>query len=161
MSSLATSGIIKVILFGLLLLTALTVVYQISYTGHLHNDPPATQSNVVCKCPIPEPYLEAKREIARRLAEIYNDLANDVRHKQSPSPKNLIKLQGIIGELDPVNAISSKDKEQAEPKQTNSSVMLDVCPEKFMGEYYGMPHCAKGWVIQKCANVKPLNQVCD
>ncbi|KAK3736700.1 hypothetical protein QZH41_011492, partial [Actinostola sp. cb2023] len=107
----------------------------------------------------PVPYLETKKEISKQLADIYQQLRLAVSHKSSPTPKLLLELKGIIGILDPAHKLSQDEKEPTETNQTNSSALLDVCPEKYMGEEYGEPFFHIGWELQKCSNVKPLHQV--
>ena len=106
------------------------------------------------------PYLEKHRTISRKLFDIYLELSSDASHQKPGSPKLLLKLKGIIGELDPAYTLS-QDNEPTEPDKVNTSEVLDVCPEKYMGEKYGYPFYHKGWEMQNCTNVKPLDKVCS
>jgi len=124
---------LKIALLFLVLGCALILVFQILYSEFFLSNPTQCTHNPNC----PVPYLEKKREIAQRLLDIYIELSAAAKYKHPPNAKNLVEIKGIISELDPASALSRKDREMAEPEPTNSSVMLDVCPEKFMGEYYG------------------------
>jgi len=105
-----------------------------------------------------KPYLEKQRIIARKVFDIYLELSNGAKHNKPASPKILLQLKGIVAELDPAFKLS-QDREPTEPDNVNTSVLLDVCPEKYMGEKYGYPFYHKGWEMQKCNNVRPLEKV--
>jgi len=159
----------KAILLGLVFLSIIIAIFQ---THFARNDnkvkfkPYTESSQLFTSTPnsehvstTPLPYYEKKREIAQKLADIYLTLENALHHSKPPTPKTLLQLKGIISELDPAHRLSAEHREETDPKSANTSVILDVCPEKYMGEKYRYPYYESAWVMQDCKNVKPLNQV--
>lgn len=134
--------------------------------------PCPTKSYSTCKpgmrkqCPTPKPcplrYTEFsyfKRELNRQLLDIHREMRNSIERKTAPSAQALLKLEGIMEQLDKgYKASKIMEPERAKYPNTDNQT-LDVCPEKYLGEKKGYPFFQTGWVTTNCSNVKPLSSV--
>lgn len=134
--------------------------------------PCPTSSQSTCKpgksqpCPTSKPcplrYTDFgyfKRELNRQLLDIHREMKISIESKKAPSTQALLKLEGIMEQLDK-SYKASKIIEAEQPSYPNiDNQTLDVCPEKYLGEKKGYPFFERGWITTNCTNVKPLPSV--
>ena len=107
-----------------------------------------------------------KRELAKALKGLHEELQTNANHKLAPSKKLLLKLGSIIESLDPRlrQSAERKEKSPSTAPSNNETTLRDICPEVWPATVeehrkISYPFFHHGFSFTNCTNVKSLASV--
>ncbi|XP_071539136.1 uncharacterized protein [Panulirus ornatus] len=111
--------------------------------------------------------IDLKRDVARGLRNILDDLRRAKDHKMAPEARTLLALQRALGQLDPrllpMDPLDLPTQQQLLEADNQTAMpghptLLEVCTEMYMGAEYDLPYHTKAFLAE-CQNKVPLREL--